>query len=563
MTGFTGITVWTPSANRQQSLYLYCTSARPFRSNASSLLSRKHGRSGSVYVCHKSRPACLLHSWPLVRLLQSDPSMRQGAHWYTFVAVLQSWTLYQPRRRKRQLILILGFCCGLSACAYRPMPEILAHRQSDWGWLPPPIEEPLVEPEKESAPVASPPIASLETHRFRIAKDEGVLGSLGVIELQRGDVLPDIARHFGLGYDEIAAANPELDPWLPDSNSRALIPAQFVLPRAPRRGLVINLAAMRLFYFPAKGNGTEVVTYPIGIGREGRATPTGAMRIVRKARNPTWYPTKNIRNEHLRRGDPLPAAVPPGPDNPLGKYALYLSRQMYLVHGTNKPYSVGLRASNGCIRLYPEDVSKLYPQIPLNEPVYIVNQPYLIGQRGGVVYLQAYRVPEELNEKSLTKTLRADLKKWEQDQSQPLDWDKIERILKESRGIPLPISAGTSPVDVVIATAQPIVRPAKWFGQPEPAPKGAGSWYVFATETASETTALRLAAMLNHQGPPIPARTVQKGERYQVIAGPFADAKAAKAAVRRLKADLELEGRILPPEAIRQQSHPPKSAANP
>jgi L,D-transpeptidase ErfK/SrfK len=431
------------------------------------------------------------------------------------------------------------------------MQEMSNYWQSDRWWLPPPIEKPVEEPVKEPAPVTSPPITSLETHRFSVAKDEGIVGSLGVIELQRGDVLPDISRHFGLGYDEIVAANPGLDPWLPDANSRVLIPAQFVLPRAPRRGVVINLAAMRLFHFPAKGNGAEVITYPVGIGREGRATPTGAMRIARKTANPTWYPKKNIRDDHLRRGDPLPAAVPPGPDNPLGKYALYLNRQMYLIHGTNKPYSVGLRASNGCIRLYPEDAGKLYSRVPLNEPVYIVNQPYLVGRRGGIVYLQAYRSPEELSEKSLTKTLRADLKKWEQDQNQPLDWGKIERILQESRGIPLPITTGTPPVDAVLAEARPIIRPAKWFGQPEPAPEGKGGWYVFATETASETTARRLAAMLNHQGPPIPARAVPKGERYQVIAGPFAGAKAAKAAVKRLKVDLELEAHIISPGSDR------------
>lgn len=463
----------------------------------------------------------------------------------------------QPRRRKRGLILILGFCCGLSACAYRPMQEMSNHWHGEWGWLPPPIKEPMEEPAQESAPVASPPIASLEKHRFSVAKDEGVVGSFGVITLQQGDTLPDVARHFGLGYEEIVAANPELDPWLPDASGRALIPVQFVLPRAPRRGLVINLAAMRLFYFPAKGNGAEVVTYPIGIGREGRATPSGAMRIARKIKNPTWYPTKNIRDDHLRWGDPLPAAVPPGPNNPLGKYALYLNRQMYLIHGTNKPYSVGLRASNGCIRLYPEDASKLYSQIPLNEPVYIVNQPYLVGWRDGVVYLQAYRSHEELNEKSLKKTVRANLKKWEQDQNQPLDWGKIERILQEGLGIPLPIAAGTPPIDAVLAGAQPIVRPDKWFGQPESARKASNGWYVSAAVMSSETAAQRLAAILNHQGPPIPAQVVPSGERHQVIAGPFANAKAAKTAVKRLKVDLELDGRILPPKASRQLSRPP------
>lgn len=472
----------------------------------------------------------------------------------------QARASHQPRRRKRGLILVLGFCCGLSACAYNPMQEMPNHWHGESGWLPPPIEEPVEEPAQESAPIASPPIASLEKYRFSVARDEGVVGSLGVMTLQQGDTLPDIARHFGLGYEEIVAANPELDPWLPDASGRALIPVQFVLPQAPRRGLVINLAAMRLFYFPAKGNGAEVVTHPIGIGREGRATPTGAMRIARKIKNPTWYPTKNIRDDHLRRGDPLPAAVPPGSDNPLGKYALYLNRQMYLIHGTNKPYSVGLRASNGCIRLYPEDASKLYSRVPLNEPVYIVNQPYLVGWRDGIVYLQAYRSHEELNEKSLKKTLRANLKKWERDQNQPLDWGKIERILQEGLGIPLPITAGTPPVDAMFAGAQPVARPDRWFGQPESAPKAGNGWYVSAAVMSSETAAQRLAAMLNHQGPPMPAQVVPSGERHQVIAGPFANARAAKTAVKRLKVDLELDGHIIAPgnkRAAKPSAEPP------
>ncbi|HUL11854.1 MAG TPA: L,D-transpeptidase family protein [Methylococcaceae bacterium] len=414
----------------------------------------------------------------------------------------------------------------------------------------------------EPAPAATHEIPSLEKHRFSIAKDEGVVGSLGTIQLRDGDTLPDVARHFGLGYEEIVAANIELDPWVPRADGTVLIPLQFVLPQAPRRGIVINLAALRLFYFPAKGNGAQVVTYPVGIGREGKSTPTGNMWIARKMRNPTWYPTKNILEDHLRRGDPLPAAVPPGPDNPLGQYAMYLSRPMYLMHGTNKPYSVGLRASNGCIRLYPENADLLYKGVALKEAVHIVNQPYLVGRRGGVLYLQAYRSHEELNEKALKKTLRADLKKWEREQNQPLDWDKIERILEEGRGIPLPISKGTPPADAVLLRAQPIARPNKWFGQPESPPEAADGWHVSAADTASEISARRIAAILNHQGPPIPAHAVLNGERYQVIAGPFADAKAAKAVMTRLKADMELEGRIIAPESELATISPAEPAAS-
>lgn len=452
-----------------------------------------------------------------------------------------------PRqRRDRRFILALGLCSVLHACVYSPRWEMRHWRGAwnEWDWIPAPVEEAVTEPQSS----VSRPIASLEKHRFSVTREQGVVGSLGMIKLAQGDTLPDVARHFGLGYEEIVAANPGLDPWVPAENSRVLIPLQFVVPNAPRRGVVINLAAMRLFYFPSKGKGTEVVTYPVGIGREGKATPTGSMWIARKKKNPTWYPTKSIRDDHLRRGDPLPAAVPPGPENPLGKYALYLNRPMYLMHGTNKPYSVGLRASNGCIRLYPENADRLYAEVPLKEPVLIVNQPYLTGRRDGVLYLQAYQSHEELNAISLKKALREKLQRWQREHRDPLDWDRVERVLHPGRGIPLPISASAPAVEAVLAQAQPVVRPHKWFGQPESPPETSNGWHVLAAETANEMTARRIAAVLNHQGPPIPARVIPSGESYQVIAGPFRDARAAGAAVKRLRVDLELKGRIVAPE---------------
>lgn len=432
-------------------------------------------------------------------------------------------------------VIALGLCCGIQACALRPTLQA-------WGLLDAP-------PTEATAPAPPPPIGALrpEAHHFSFGPEQDVLGSLMALPLRDGDTLPDVARHYGLGYADVTAANPDIDPWVPERNSKALIPIQWVLPRAPRKGIVINLAALRLFHFPAGTGGTEVITYPIGIGKEGRSTPTGSLSIIRKKDHPTWYPTQNIRNDHRRKGDPLPAAVPPGPDNPLGEFALYLSRTPYLMHGTNKPYSVGWRASNGCIRLYPENIEQLFPAVPVREPVLIVNQPYLLGWRDGVLYLQAHRPQEELSDNALQKRLRSELKKLEAERGHRLDWVRIDRVLTEARGIPTPISAKAPGIDIVLAQARPLEHPQRFYGAPTIPDAQSDRWNVLVDETSSESVALRLAAFLNHQGPQIPARTESKGNLYRVVAGPFETNKAAQAAVKRLQVELELEGKVIPP----------------
>lgn len=425
---------------------------------------------------------------------------------------------------------------GLSSCADYP-----ARRYDPWPSAVFSDEPARISPRPQEPATAS----DVERHVFPVAENESVVGILGTIALRPGDTLSDVARHFGLGYEEIVAANPDLDPWIIDHSTRALLPLRFVLPPAPRRGLVINLAALRLYHYPASQHGPQVVTYPVGIGREGRSTPTGNLSIVRKATNPTWRPTRNILNDHLKRGDPLPAAVPPGPENPLGAYAMYLSAPRYLIHGTNKPYSVGLRASNGCIRLYPEDVEALFPRVPVKEPVTIVNQPYLIGTRGGTYYLQAYRPHEELNEAAARRRVRDELKKLETEQRLAFDWQRVEHILTEARGIPFPIGAQTPGVEAVLAAATELPHPMAFYGQPRPPPEDPNGWHVFAAEMDSEPSARRMVNIMRHLG--LPARRETVGERFRVVAGPFADAKEARKAATRLKADFELDSRVLAP----------------
>ncbi len=238
----------------------------------------------------------------------------------------------------------------------------------------------------------------LATHEFSFdpARDD-VVGELQIISAKQEDTLSDIARRFNLGYEEIVSANPGIDPWLPGEGTQIVIPTQFVLPDAPRKGIVINLAAMRLFYFPQAKDGElqTVITHPVGIGREQWKTPEGLTRITVKDENPVWRPTQSIRREYARNGNPLPATVPPGPDNPMGSHVLRLGWPTYAIHGTNKPPSIGLRGSFGCIRMYPEDIAGIYNKIAVGTPVRIVNQPRLLGWRGDQLFVQSYPVLED------------------------------------------------------------------------------------------------------------------------------------------------------------------------
>jgi len=289
-----------------------------------------------------------------------------------------------------------------------------------------------------------------------------------------------------------------------------------------------------------------VVTYPVGVGTEDRPSPTGQMRVERKAYRPSWYVPASIAKAHLKKGDVLPAVVPPGPDNPLGEYALYLSAPSYLIHGTNKPASIGLRASNGCFRLYPEDVKRLYGITPAKTPVNIINQPYLVGLRNGVIYLEVHGPNDELDQGELDKVYRK-LKAVETASGRPLDWNKVKQVLAEARGIPVPVFEIRPGSASKIMEPTEVRHPTELRYKPKLAELTADAWSVLVAELQDETDAARLAAIINHQGPHIPARMVSKGFGYQVLAGPFSDQKEAREIIRRLKMDLELDARLVEP----------------
>jgi L,D-transpeptidase ErfK/SrfK len=254
----------------------------------------------------------------------------------------------------------------------------------------------------------------------------------------------------------------------------------------------------------------------------------------------------SIAEDHRKKGDPLPAEVLPGPQNPLGEYALYLSKPSYLVHGTNKPYSIGLNATNGCIRLYPEDIKKLYESTPVKTPVCIVNQPYLIGQRDGAVYMEVYALPGGRDTAELEKTY-AKLRNIEKKSARTLDWKRVEEAAAEARGIPVCISEIGGGKGKGTAEAIEVKHPDKLYGRPEVPELKMNAWYVSAGEVRDKTDAVRLAAIINHQGPQIPARVLSKSNGNRVIAGPFADINEAKDAAKRLKIDLEIDGVLFEP----------------
>jgi len=276
---------------------------------------------------------------------------------------------------------------------------------------------PLGSSQEEMQPepvVEQVPLEPINRHFFTIpSPDQSVVGELQIVYTSEENTFSDLAREYGLGYDEIVAANPGIDPWLPGEQTPVLLPTQFVLPDVPRRGLVLNIASKRLFYFPpvAAGAPVQVLTYPIGIGRVGWQTPLGNAAVIAKARDPSWYVPASVRREHAELGNPLPAVVPPGPDNPLGHFVLKLDMPGYLIHGTNRPYGVGMRVSHGCVRLYPENIESLYEMVEVGEPVMIIDEPYLAGYRDGELYFESHSpleddqiTPEERLQKLFERT---------------------------------------------------------------------------------------------------------------------------------------------------------------
>jgi L,D-transpeptidase ErfK/SrfK len=345
----------------------------------------------------------------------------------------------------RMNIVRLIVCLGglaLGACSlFRPVPV-----------APPPVVQ-----------AAPPPVPQLPkpyaTHKSEVETGNDIVGYVQKTIIGKEDTLPDIARRFDVGYEEMLTANPGVDPWLPGVGREVVVPTEFVLPAAPHEGVVVNVAAMRIFYYPPhkKGEPQIVYTHPIGIGKVGWKTPEGTTKIVSRQKDPVWVVPKSVREEHAEDGEILPAQVPAGPDNPLGQYMFRLGWPTYLIHGTNKPYGVGMRSSHGCMRLYPEDIAVFFDLIPIGTKVTVVNQPYLFGWRDGKLYLQAYAVMEDdsrdwsKNRKELlAKLLNPKLQKKIAEHDGEIDWQRVGDLAHSPRAVPVPITGDLGGVDDVI-----------------------------------------------------------------------------------------------------------------
>jgi L,D-transpeptidase ErfK/SrfK len=226
------------------------------------------------------------------------------------------------------------------------------------------------------------------------ANGSSVIGTEERDRTRYEDTLVDIAHQHGIGYEEIARANPRVDLWVPGEGTEILLPGRHILPPGPREGIVINLPEHRLYYYPQPREGAPpvVFTFPVNIGRLDRGSPIGLTRVVAKVRNPSWFPPASIRREHVAKGDPLPAVVLPGPRNPLGAFELRLGagRGTFLIHGTNTPWAIGMAITHGCIGMYPEDVAVLFQQVPLGTPVWMINAPVKVADLDGTVLLEAH-----------------------------------------------------------------------------------------------------------------------------------------------------------------------------
>ncbi len=397
---------------------------------------------------------------------------------------------------------------------------------------------------RQSEAVFEPLPTAVETHVFKVQDEQSSIGLNAHVPAKANDTLSDLARHFGLGFDEIQMANPGVDPWVLTDKQGIVLPLQYLLPEAPKKGIVINLANMRLFFYPPKQVNT-VVTYPIGIGRDGWSTPLGKTSVITKRYKPDWTAPESILKEHQQLNEPLPKVIRSGPDNPLGLYAMNLGFKGYLIHGTNKPYGIGMQVSHGCIQMYPEDIEALFPQVDLNTQVNIIHQPYMLGFKDRVLYIEAHpslekwRSQQKTQQANLTKRLKTAAASYHL----TVDWQKVQQVFKKADGVPSPVTLPEPAVTRIALdhppalNAQPIVE-ANLDNQ---------HWYLSVDEAMEEYSAKKLAAMLNHQGPAIPVRSLPKQEKFAVIAGPFQSKQEANSVKTRIKKTFDLKSELIIP----------------
>jgi L,D-transpeptidase ErfK/SrfK len=300
---------------------------------------------------------------------------------------------------------------------------------------------------------------------FELPEDgSSVIGENTSVTTVYEDSLPDLGQRYSLGYYEISRANPGVDVWVPGAGRHLTLPGRRILPPGPRAGIVVNLPEHRLYYYPKPRRGEKpvVITYPVSIGKMDWRTPLGVTRIVSKVRQPSWYPPESVRKEHAERGDPLPKVVPPGPDNPLGEYAMRLAvgGGSYLIHGTNNPVAVGMAVTHGCVRMYPEDVAALVPLVPVGTTVRLINEPVKVAWVNGELHIEVHPPVDaegqtvepdpQVLEQLLDKELGTD--------TAAIHWDLALKTLQSATGMPTLVGLAAEPDTDKAATpeAQPM-----------------------------------------------------------------------------------------------------------
>ncbi|HEX4023630.1 MAG TPA: L,D-transpeptidase family protein [Steroidobacteraceae bacterium] len=337
--------------------------------------------------------------------------------------------------------------------------------------------------------------------------DQTVVGEDQSIVTVYADTLYDLARKYSVDSQELIRVNPGVDPWLPGAGKKVVIPGRLILPPGPHAGIIVNLPEHRLYYFPKirRGKPQVVITYPVSIGKMDWRTPIGLTHVIAKIKNPVWYVPAGVRKEHIQDGDPLPTVVPPGPDNPLGKFALRLAAGggTYLIHGTNNPVAVGMPVTHGCIRLYPDDVAELFPMVPVGTPVRIINDPIKVAWVDGELLVEAHP-PVDDQGQSFEPNVDAFsqlLQKAVGDSTVAINWDYAREVLKQANGVlaTVGLEADLSAVADAPGSASAAVPPAApQSASPSTSPAASGSAPAVAPPAASPVASPAAAAPAAH-----------------------------------------------------------------
>ena len=361
---------------------------------------------------------------------------------------------------------------------------------------------------------------------YDLPEEGDLIGEIGTVIASADDTLLEIAMKHQIGYNEIMGVNTGIDPWLPQEGAEIILPGLYILPDVPRRGIVINLAEMRLYYFvPVReGETPKVITHPIGIGKEGWSTPVGTAKIVSKVKNPTWTVPASLIEEKRLEGIEHPAVIPPGPDNPLGDYAMRLSMPSYLIHGTNQPFGVGRRVSHGCIRMYPDGIEELFGTVPVNTPVTIVNKPYKAGYGRDGLYLEVHKPLEEVSADEIDEiaTLLSGIGVMTKKNIVETDLETIKGIAYFQDGLPHLVAKGAKPAEVL----------------------GMGHWVIQVGAYTNLKIAAEWVERLKSLNESVSTLASLEDGMCHLIVGPFADRETTLIERERLESVIGIKGLV-------------------